>query len=49
MICVEMLEDLSRARAVSDRLADSKSVTGPGWKKNVNMDPTRFTQMPSGT
>src|ERR1039457_3308358 len=35
-------------RAVSHFLADSQSVTGPSVKKNVNIDPTRFTAMPAG-
>ena len=35
-------------RAVSDRFADSQSVTGWSVKKNVNIEPTRFTVTPAG-
>src|ERR1017187_8097933 len=33
-------------RAVSHFFADSQSVTGPSVKKNVNIEPTRFTVTP---
>ena len=42
------VEEPGRTAPCRDFFADSQSVTGSGVKKNVNIEPTRFTVTPAG-